>query len=69
MESSRFERKGLAMSGPDKDRDYYANRAMTARRLAENAADRQIANIHHEMAARYDELSKRKPFEPRIVEA
>lgn len=46
------------MSAPDKDRDYYTNRATTARRLAENAADKQIANIHHEMATRYEERLK-----------
>lgn len=53
-----MERKGLIMSAPDKERDYYANRAQTARRLAENASDKHIATIHREMAIRYDEMVK-----------
>lgn len=69
MESSRFKRKGLIMPAPGKDRDYYANRATTARRLAENAADKQIATIHHEMATRYDELAKSLTGENRAAAA
>lgn len=57
------------MPDPDKDRDYYETRAETARRLAENAADKQIANIHHEMAARYDQLVTERRSAPRIVTA
>lgn len=45
------------------DRDYYTARAETARRQAESAADQQIANIHHEMAERYDQRARSAPDE------
>jgi hypothetical protein len=44
--------------------EYYRRRAEHSRELAENAANPNIARIHLEMAARYDELAAATSSEP-----
>lgn len=56
-------------NGNGNERDYYAGRAETARRLAGNAADAHIATIHHEMAERYDALVKRLSDDAELMAA
>ena len=40
----------------DNDREYYAARALTERRLSETAADPVAAQVHAALADRYDAL-------------
>lgn len=45
------------------DREYYRQRAVAAREMAEDAANAEVAAIHKELARQYDALAERPELE------
>lgn len=51
---------------PSKDIDYYRARAETERRLAAEAANEEVAEIHEELAIQYEALVERADLRPTL---
>lgn len=48
------------------DRDYYRHRAMTSLCMAEEAREAYVAEIHLELARRYQALADNKVLRPKL---
>lgn len=49
---------------PASDREYHSLRAEDERRMAEDATDPKIAELHRQLAARHEELANRVAPKP-----